>query len=211
MAGVQAGATQIVPRSVDGWTAGFPTAWVNDPAHPRDAMIAVKMNDAPLPVEHGFPARLIVPGLYGYVSATKWLTEIELTTLEAFDAYWVPRGWAKEAPILTQSRIDVPQNGTRRHGRAGRRSRASPGRRTAASRKVEVRVDDGPWQAATLATELSAATWVQWKWTWQAAAGTTRPRGPGHRRDGRRPDATRSRRRTPTARADTTRSRSQVA
>ena len=75
-------------------------------------MIAVKMNDQPLPAEHGFPARLIVPGLFGYVSATKWLAELELTTLEAFDAYWVPRGWAKEAPILTQSRIDVPRSGS---------------------------------------------------------------------------------------------------
>jgi DMSO/TMAO reductase YedYZ molybdopterin-dependent catalytic subunit len=171
MAGVQSGATQIVPRSVDGWTAGFPTTWVTDPAHPRDAIIAVKMNDLPLPVEHGFPARLIVPGLYGYVSATKWLTEIELTTLEAVDAYWVPRGWAKEAPILTQSRIDVPQNGLRIP--AGPVAVAgvawAPDRGIS---KVEVRVDGGAWQAATLATELSAATWVQWKWTWQATAGT---------------------------------------
>ena len=171
MAGVHAGATQVVPRSVDGWTAGFPTTWVTDPAHPRDAMIAVKMNDVPLPVEHGFPARLIVPGLYGYVSATKWLTEIELTTLEAVDAYWVPRGWAKEAPILTQSRIDVPQNGLRVP--AGPVAVAgvawAPDRGIS---KVEVRVDGGAWQAATLATELSAATWVQWKWTWQATAGT---------------------------------------
>lgn len=170
MAGVKAGATQIVPRSVDGWTAGFPTAWITDPSHPRDALIAVKMNDAPLPVQHGFPARLIVPGLYGYVSATKWLSEIELTTLEAFDAYWVPRGWAKEAPILTQSRIDVP--------RADARVAAGPvavgGVAWAPDRgvaKVEVRVDGGDWQTATLATELSAATWVQWRWTWQATPG----------------------------------------
>ncbi len=170
MAGVQSGATQVVPRSIDGWTAGFPTTWITDPAHPRDAIIAVKMNDQPLPAEHGFPARLIVPGLYGYVSATKWLTEIELTTLEAIDAYWVPRGWAKEAPILTQSRIDVPQSGARVS--AGPVAVAgvawAPDRGIA---KVELRVDGGPWQAATLATELSAATWVQWKWTWQAAPG----------------------------------------
>ena len=119
MAGVQPGATQIVPRSVDGWTAGFPTSWVTDPSRPRDALIAVKMNDEPLPAEHGFPARLIVPGLYGYVSATKWLAELELTTLEAFDAYWVPRGWAKEAPILTQSRIDVPGSGSNVSARRG--------------------------------------------------------------------------------------------
>ncbi len=170
MAGVQSGATQIVPRSVDGWTAGFPTSWLHDPAHPRDAIIAVKMNDAPLPAEHGFPARLIVPGLYGYVSATKWLKEIELTTLEAIDAYWVPRGWAKEAPILTQSRIDVP--GGQSQTAAGPVAVAgvawAPDRGIS---KVEVRVDGGAWQTATLATELSAATWVQWKWVWQATSG----------------------------------------
>ncbi len=170
MAGVQAGATQIVPRSADGWTAGFPTAWLTDPAHPRDALIAVKMNDAPLPAEHGFPARLIVPGLYGYVSATKWVTEIELTTLEALDAYWVPRGWAKEAPILTQSRVDVPRSGA--SVKAGPVAVAgvawAPDR---SIEKVEVSVDDGAWQAATLADEISPATWVQWKWAWQATAG----------------------------------------
>jgi DMSO/TMAO reductase YedYZ molybdopterin-dependent catalytic subunit len=170
MAGVQPGATQVVPRSVDGWTAGFPTAWITDPAHPRDALVAVEMNDAPLPAEHGFPARLIVPGLYGYVSATKWLAELELTTLESFDAYWVPRGWAKEAPILTQSRIDVP--------RANASLKAGPvvvaGVAWAPDRgieKVEVSVDGGDWQAATLATEIGPQTWVQWRWTWGATPG----------------------------------------
>jgi DMSO/TMAO reductase YedYZ molybdopterin-dependent catalytic subunit len=170
MAGVQAGATQIVPRSVDGWTAGFPTSWITDPAHPREALIAIKMNDAPLPAQHGFPARLIVPGLYGYVSATKWLSEIQLTTLEAVDAYWVPRGWAKEAPILTQSRIDVPR--TNASVPAG--TVAVAGVAWAPDRgieKVEVSVDDGDWQTATLATEISPATWVQWKWPWQATPG----------------------------------------
>jgi DMSO/TMAO reductase YedYZ molybdopterin-dependent catalytic subunit len=168
MAGVQPGATQVVPRSVDGWTAGFPTAWVTDPAHPRDAMIAVKMNDQPLPAEHGFPARLIVPGLYGYVSATKWLAELELTTLEAFDAYWVPRGWAKKAPILTQSRIDVP-NGNVQAGIVPVAGVAwAPDRGIS---KVEIQVDGGEWQPATLATEIGPQTWVQWKWSWQAAPG----------------------------------------
>lgn len=170
MAGAQPGATQIVPRSVDGWTAGFPSSWLHDPAHPREAIIAVAMNGARLPPEHGFPARLIVPGLYGYVSATKWLAEIELTTLAAFDAYWVPRGWAKEAPILTQSRIDVPRD----------RAELAPGPIVVAGvawapdrgiSSVEVRVDEGSWQRATLATELSPATWVQWMWTWPAEAG----------------------------------------
>ena len=133
--------------------------------------MAVAMNGDPLPPEHGFPARLIVPGLYGYVSATKWLTKIELTTLEAFDGYWVPLGWAKEAPILTQSRIDVPR--LRRLARAPARCRspASPGRRTAASSKVEVQVDDGAWAAAELSTPISDATWVQWLYRWDATAG----------------------------------------
>ena len=112
----------------------MPTAWVMDPS--REPMIALKMNDEPLPPIHGYPARLIVPGLYGYVSATKWLKELELTTLEAFDGYWVPLGWAKEAPILTQSRIDTPRGGVTagqvadRRRRLGARSRRSPGSRS---------------------------------------------------------------------------------
>ncbi len=170
MADVLPEATQIVPRSVDGWTAGFPTEWVTAPERPRDALIAVKMNDEPLPAAHGFPARLIVPGLYGYVSATKWLSDIELTTLEAFDAYWVPRGWAKEAPILTQSRIDVP-NGSAQVT-AGPVAVAgvawAPDRGIA---RVEVSVDDGPWEEAVIATPIGPQTWVQWKWTWQATSG----------------------------------------
>jgi DMSO/TMAO reductase YedYZ molybdopterin-dependent catalytic subunit len=162
MAGVKAEATQVVPRSVDGWAAGFPTSWVMAPDEPRDALIAVKMNDVPLPAAHGFPARLIVPGLYGYVSATKWLSDIELTTWEAFDSYWVPRGWAKEAPVLTQSRIDTPRNG------ASLRAGTIPlgGVAWAMDRgisRVEVRVDDGPWQEARLAEAIGPQTWVQWR------------------------------------------------
>src|SRR5207244_6776218 len=102
-------ARQPVRRSVDGITEGMATDWMMDKS--REPMIALKMNDELLPKPHGFPARLIVPGLYGYVSATKWLSELELTTLEAVDGYWVPLGWSKEAPILTQSRIDTPHNG----------------------------------------------------------------------------------------------------
>jgi DMSO/TMAO reductase YedYZ molybdopterin-dependent catalytic subunit len=167
-AGVQAGATQLVGRSYDGWTAGFPTAWLDNPE--REAMVAVAMNDETLPPSHGFPARLIVPGLFGYVSATKWLTNIEMTTLEAFDAYWVPLGWAKEAPILTQSRIDVPRNGS--SFAPGPVSVAgvawAPDRGVSA---VEVRVDGDDWQAAELSTPISDATWVQWLYRWQASAG----------------------------------------
>jgi len=152
MAGVKDGATQIVGRSVDGFTVGFPTEWAMDPS--REPMIAIGMNGDPLPVEHGYPARLIVPGLYGYVSATKWLAEIELTTLEAFDAYWVPLGWAKEAPILTQSRIDVPHNGAGLS--AG--SVAIAGVAWAPDRgvsKVEVRIDAGEWRPASLSSPRS--------------------------------------------------------
>jgi DMSO/TMAO reductase YedYZ molybdopterin-dependent catalytic subunit len=168
MAGVKDGATQIVGRSVDGFTVGFPTEWAMDPS--RDPMVAVGMNGEPLPVEHGFPARLIIPGLYGYVSATKWLVEIELTTLEAFDAYWVPLGWAKEAPILTQSRIDVPRNGAAvTVGPVAIAGVAwAPDRGIA---KVEVRVDQGAWLPATLSAPISKATWVQWRLGWAAAAG----------------------------------------
>jgi DMSO/TMAO reductase YedYZ molybdopterin-dependent catalytic subunit len=166
MAGVQAGATQLVGRSVDGWTAGMPTAWVMDPA--REPMIALKMNDEPLPPAHGYPARLIVPGLYGYVSATKWLKELELTTLEAFDGYWVPLGWAKEAPILTQSRIDTPRGG---HVAAGKVPIAgiawAPDRGVS---KVEVGVD-GVWGEARLSIPISDATWVQWVFEWTATPG----------------------------------------
>jgi DMSO/TMAO reductase YedYZ molybdopterin-dependent catalytic subunit len=167
MAGVKAGATQLVGRSVDGWTAGMPTAWVMDKA--REPMIAVAMNDEPLPVAHGFPARLIVPGLYGYVSATKWVTGLELTTLDAFDAYWVPLGWAKEAPILTQSRIDVPHAG----GGVSAGRVAVAGVAWAPDRgisRVELAVD-GAWRDATLSTPISAATWVQWRADWDATPG----------------------------------------
>ena len=165
-AGVQQGATQIVGRSVDGFTAGFPTSWATAPD--REAMIAVGMNREPLPANHGFPARLIVPGLYGYVSATKWLSEIELTTREAVDGYWVPLGWAKDAPILTQSRIDLPRAGARLApgpidvaGVAWAPDRGVAG--------VEVRIDDGPWQPARVTRPISKATWVQWTFPWTGA------------------------------------------
>ena len=128
------------------------------------------MNGEPLPFEHGFPARLVVAGLYGYVSATKWLTEVELTTWDAFDAYWVPRGWSKEAPIKTQSRIDVPVDGaTIRPGQ-----RAIAGVAWAPTRGisgVEVRVDGGQWQPAELAAELADTTWRQWRMPWEATPG----------------------------------------
>ncbi len=167
MAGVQSSATQLVGRSVDGFTAGMPTSWVMNAD--REPMIAVKMNDEVLPRNHGFPARLIIPGLYGYVSATKWLSDLELTTWEAFDGYWVPLGWSKEGPILTQSRIDVPRSG--QSVPAGRVAIAgvawAPDRGIA---KVEVAID-GEWRDCTLSRPISDATWVQWTYAWDAVAG----------------------------------------
>jgi DMSO/TMAO reductase YedYZ molybdopterin-dependent catalytic subunit len=167
IAGVQDGATQLVGRSVDGWTAGMPTAWVMDPE--REPMIAVRMNDEPLPPNHGFPARLIVPGLYGYVSATKWLAELELTTMDGFDAFWVPRGWAKEAPILTQARIDTPRHGASVASGtvpiAGLAWAPDRGVKT-----VEVAVD-GEWRPARLSNPISDTTWVQWVYDWAATPG----------------------------------------
>jgi DMSO/TMAO reductase YedYZ molybdopterin-dependent catalytic subunit len=167
-AGVREGATQIVGRSVDDFTAGFPTAIGLDG---RTALVAVGMNGEPLPAAHGFPARLVVAGLYGYVSATKWLREIELTTWEDFDGYWVPRGWSKEGPIKTMSRIDVPRSGAS----LGAGAQAIAGVAWAPPRgieKVEVQVDDGgPWVEADLGDATSGNTWVQWKLAWDATPG----------------------------------------
>jgi DMSO/TMAO reductase YedYZ molybdopterin-dependent catalytic subunit len=161
MAGVQPGATQLVGRSYDGWTSGFPTEHLSGAG--KDAMLVVLMNGEPLPPRHGYPARLIIPGLYGYVSATKWITEIELTTLEAFDAYWIRLGWAKEGPILTQSRIDTPRSG---QGVTGGQVQVA-GVAWAPTRgisKVEVALDrDETWHECALSVPLSNYSWVQWQ------------------------------------------------
>ncbi|WP_346622727.1 molybdopterin-dependent oxidoreductase [Blastococcus montanus] len=165
-AGLQEGATQLVGRSVDGFTAGFPVLTALDL---EEAMVAVAMNGEPLPAEHGFPARLVVPGLYGYVSATKWLSAIELTDWDV-DGYWIPRGWAKEGPIKTQARIDVPRRG----------AAVVPGRQPIAGvawaptrgiEAVEVSIDDGPWQRAELAESLDVDCWRQWYLPWEATPG----------------------------------------
>ena len=169
MAGVQEGATQVVGRSYDNWTCGFPTAHLSGAG--KDAMIVVLMNGAPLPARHGFPARLIVPGLYGYVSATKWLTNINLTTLEAFNAYWVNLGWAKQGPILTQSRIDLPRaNQGSPNGQIQFAGVAwAPTRGIA---KVEVDIDEAnDWQSCQLTSPLSDYSWVQWQTTLPISAG----------------------------------------
>jgi DMSO/TMAO reductase YedYZ molybdopterin-dependent catalytic subunit len=169
-AGVSPDADQIVGRSVDGFTAGFPVSTLDDG---RPALVAVGMNGEPLPVRHGFPARLVVPGLYGYVSATKWLTEIELTRFNRFDMYWVEREWSAEAPIKLMSRIDTPRP----------LARLAPGTvaiggvawaQNVGVERVEVQIDDGEWQTARLAAEANTMTWRQWVLEWQATPGRHR-------------------------------------
>ncbi|MFH8463022.1 sulfite oxidase [Streptomyces sp. NPDC017991] len=160
-------ADQVVSRSVDGMTIGSP---VEDVMDGRDALLAVGMNGEPLPFAHGFPVRMLVPGLFGYVSACKWIKDIELTSFDDYDAYWVKRDWARQAPVKTQSRIDTPKPFARPE--AG--SVMVAGVAWAQHRgidKVEVRVDDGPWQEARLAAEDSRDTWRQWSYDWRAAKG----------------------------------------
>jgi DMSO/TMAO reductase YedYZ molybdopterin-dependent catalytic subunit len=164
-AGVQPGAEQVFSTSLDGWTCGFPVEAALDG---RDAMIVLGMNGATLPLEHGFPARLVVPGLYGYVSATKWLQSIELTTWDR-EGYWVPRGWSRLGPIKTQSRIDVPRSGTIAAGPQKIAGVAWAQHR--GIEKVEVRVDEGEWQPARLATDVTDDAWRQWVLDWEATPG----------------------------------------
>nr|WP_031057674.1 molybdopterin-dependent oxidoreductase [Streptomyces ochraceiscleroticus] len=161
-------ADQLVARSVDGMTIGSP---VEDVMDGRDALLALGMNGRPLPFEHGFPVRMVVPGLYGYVSACKWIEDIELTTFDAYDAYWVERAWAREAPVKTQSRIDTPRPGAR----PGAGTVMIAGIAWAQHRgidRVDVRIDDGPWRRAGLAAEDSRDTWRQWSFPWRATPGT---------------------------------------
>ena len=167
-AGIQAGADELLCTSVDGFTSGTPVQAVMDGP---DAMLAVAMNGQPLPVAHGFPVRMVVPGLYGYVSATKWVTDIEVTKFSQAYAYWAQRGWSQQAPIKTESRIDVP-NGSQE---------IKPGRAAVAGvawaqhkgiDAVHVRVDQGPWSEATLAAVPGIDTWRQWVWYWDATKGS---------------------------------------
>jgi DMSO/TMAO reductase YedYZ molybdopterin-dependent catalytic subunit len=169
-AGPLPGADQIVGRSVDGFTLGTPTGIAMDG---RDAMLAVAMNGEPLPLEHGFPVRMLVPGLYGYVSATKWLIDLELTTFDAYDPYWVQRGWAEQAPIKTMSRIDTPSPFL--DLRAGEVPIAGVAwAQHVGIDRVEVSVDDGPWAEAELAGEDTVDTWRQWVYRWPATPGEHR-------------------------------------
>ncbi len=166
-AGVDPLAEQIFGTSADGWTCGFPVAAALDK---RDAMIAVGMNGTALPLEHGYPARVIIPGLYGYVSATKWLTNLDLTTWSEAQGYWIPLGWSRDAPIKTQSRIDVPRRDeTVRAGRIAIAGVAWAQR--IGIEKVEVRIGSSDWQKATLALDFSDDTWRQWKYEFDAKPG----------------------------------------
>jgi hypothetical protein len=170
-AGVDPAADQLVGRSVDGYTCGFPVDLARDPD--RTCMVAVGMNGEPLPLEHGFPARLVTAGLYGYVSATKWLSEIELTTFADFDQYWVPRGYAERAPIKTMSRIDVPRAGE--IVPAGDSVIAGVAwAQTRGISKVEVSIDDGPFQETELAAQFEDEVWRQWRLPWTATPGSHR-------------------------------------
>lgn len=179
-------ADMVLSRSVDGFTASTPLEALTDD---RDALLAVGMNGAPLPREHGFPVRMVVPGLYGYVSATKWLTELEVTRFDRAAAYWTQRGWSERGPIKLQSRIDVPRRG----------ARVQPGTTVIAGvawqqhvgvRGVEVQVDDRPWRPATLASAVSDDTWVQWSLPWLAESGRHRIRCRATNADGETQTAT---------------------
>lgn len=165
--GIHSDADMVLSTSIDGFTAGTPVGALTDE---RDALLAIGMNGVPLPLEHGYPARLVVPGLYGFVSATKWVVDLELTRFDRAQAYWTKLGWSARAPIKTQSRIDVPRDGRRIPegpvtfgGVAWAQHRGV--------RAVEVRIDDGPWQPAELATAYSTDTWRLWSFAWTAEPG----------------------------------------
>lgn len=159
MAGPKPGADMVLSTSNDGWTASTPLEVLTDD---RDALLAVGMNGEPLPLEHGFPVRMIVPGLYGFVSATKWLTELKVTRFADDTAYWSTRGWSDHGPIKTQSRIDVPRSGRTAKAGAVQFGGVAWAQHRGISR-VELRVNRGAWQQATLAAGISNDTWYQWQ------------------------------------------------
>jgi DMSO/TMAO reductase YedYZ molybdopterin-dependent catalytic subunit len=168
-AGVQDGADAVKSTSADDFTAGTPLPVLLD--EERGALVAIAMNGEPLPLAHGFPARMVTPGLYGYVSATKWLVDLEVTRFADFEAYWTTRGYAAEAPIKTSSRIDVPRSFAK--VKAGRTPVAGVAwSQDRGVQGVEVRVDGGDWQEAELAVEDNLNTWRQWVWQWDAEPGT---------------------------------------
>jgi DMSO/TMAO reductase YedYZ molybdopterin-dependent catalytic subunit len=166
-AGVRKGAQQIVMRDVNGMNIG---AAVDPVMDGRASMLAIGMNGVPLPPAHGFPVRVVVPGLYGYVSACKWVVDMEVTTFGAFTAYWTQRGWSQQAPIKTESRIDTPK-----YGATVRAGTTVPIAGVAWAQHrgveaVEVRVD-GTWRAAKLPAQDTIDTWRQWYYPWKATPG----------------------------------------
>lgn len=168
-AGVKSGADMVLSRSVDGYTASTPLSALTD--DDLDAILAVGMNGEPLPLEHGFPVRMVVPGLYGYVSATKWLTELKVTTFAQDEAYWTPRGYSAEAPIKFASRVDTPKIGEA--VAAGKIPIAGVAwAQSVGIERVEVSIDDGDWVQATLSAPINDDTWVQWFMEWDATPGT---------------------------------------
>ncbi|RKN38629.1 molybdopterin-dependent oxidoreductase [Micromonospora endolithica] len=167
-AGLRPGQNQLVSRSVEGMTIGTPLEAILDG---RDALLAVGMNGEPLPLDHGFPLRMLVPGLYGYVGACKWLTSMTVTTFDAFDPYWVQRGWAPDAPVKTASRIDTPKPFAQRPAGPVMIAGVAWAQRRGIT-AVEVQVDDGPWQQARLADGPSPDLWRQWTYRWDATPGS---------------------------------------
>ncbi|MFM1966629.1 MAG: hypothetical protein RL134_2354 [Actinomycetota bacterium] len=164
-AGIEPGADQLFSTSVDGWTCSTPL----DGLAEREPLLAIAMNGEPLPIEHGFPVRMIIPGLYGFISATKWVTRISASTYANDPAYWTVRGWATDAPVLTGSRIDLP-DGTISVGQTAIGGVAWAMDGDGISR-VEVSIDDGPWQDAQLAEQPNPRTWRQWWLEWEATSG----------------------------------------
>lgn len=166
-AGVQDGADMVLSTSIDGWTAGTPIEALTDD---RNSLLAVWMNGEPLPAQHGFPVRMVVPGLYGYVSATKWVVDMKVTTFADDEGYWTPRGWTALGPIKTASRIDVPRSGANVAAGTTPIAGVAWDQHTGID-KVEVKVDDGEWQEADLASEPSIDSWRQWTLPWEATSG----------------------------------------
>lgn len=169
-AGVQEGADAVLQTSADGWTCGTPIAALTDD---RSAMLALGMNGEPLPVDHGFPVRMVVPGLYGFVSATKWLVDLEVTRFEDFDAYWTSRGWSEQAPVKMASRIDVPDNGGVVEAGAVQFGGSAWAQHTGI-RAVDISIDGGPWTPCELGAVPHDDTWVQWAATVEVAEGDHR-------------------------------------
>ena len=165
--GIKPGADALLSTSHDGWTCGTPLSVLTDG---RNALLAVAMNGEPLPIEHGFPVRQVVPGLYGFVSATKWVVDWEVTRFDDFSAYWTERGWSEQAPVKTQSRIDTPRSGADLDAGAVTIGGIAWAQRRGIER-VEVRVDAGDWMRARLAADPSIDTWVQWVVEWDAEPG----------------------------------------